>query len=1286
MQGGARAVGRDALSMRVSVTDTEVWSGWSVRRRRLFARMRWLLAFCVASMLLAADTGSAFALPQRGHTFAFAFGSQGDGQGQFSQPAAAAVNEATGDLYVADYANNRVELFEPTLGTGGELAGEQFVREFAVPAPVALAVDSTPEAEMGNDPSADDVYVVSKSENGEGEAKDTIYKFNAAGTQIATLKKFKAKGEEALKFDRLDGVAVSASGQLYVYGEAGEEEERVLVFDDATENAGAFSFEPLVSGFLANGIALDGEGDLYLADRSANPNAYGPDDGRADVVGKYEKATPETLADEGAGEQLIEELDSEQTTGVAVNTSDEPSNDVDELNDVYISNVNTNGSDQQTSTVAAFTPSGSLIQRFGAPGLKEASAIAVWDATGDVFVTDRAEDKVDVFRLQASGPPSISRVSSCQASGSSSCGTQGAAVLLSAQVDPNGGKEAEAYFEYGTASCAEEPSACTKTAMTSLSQSFSDQPVTAALKGLAPGSYHYRVSAQNALGSILSAEASFTIIATGSGLPDDRAWELVSPIAKHGANVSALTQEGGVVLAAEDGEALTYVTTGAAIGEAAEGNGAPEDQQVLATRGPEGWASQDLVTANRYEKGVMPGKRPEYEFFSPDLSLALVTPANEVSPPLLAPGISEATSYLRDDPPIDPGAAERESYEEAAANASFLAPGYLPLAPGSITFEGGSEDLSHIILQSSIALAGPGSSPGLYEWSTGDHLKYISSVEGAPSSQAALGYDDHVITHAVSDDGSRVVWSSSVSNPHLYLTDTATGRTIQLDRAQGVPEPETGGAFYQSAAVDGSKIFFTDDQKLVPGATGSQELVDLYVCEIEETHGELACQLRDLTSDVAHAGEPGAVQGLVLGASEDGSTVYLVAQGILATDENANHEAAGGGEENVYELHETGGIWHTTFIATLSREDMGGMGSYVTGQRFLSARVSPNGRYLAFMSNRSLTGYDNEDISSKTPDERLDEEVFLYDAQAASLTCVSCYPDGERPHGVFDTSLKSGEGLGLLVDGAGVWTGHGSEDWLAGSIPGWTAEDLNGAFYQSRYLDDEGRLFFNAAGPLVPGVRVPARPEEVGDTSQQVGVENVYEYEPAGIGSCQSSTGACVALISSGGSEHESAFLEATPSGNDVFFVSSAQLVPQDTETGLALYDARVCTSASPCVTPPAPSPGPCGTTEACRPTQPAQQPPTEALPSTTVTASGNLTPTARRGVQGAESAKPASPVKPPNRAQKLIKALQACRKQHPKNKRARQRCEAHAREQYGPKTHASETAERSKARERGRR
>ena len=61
-------------------------------------------------------------------------------------------------------------------------------------------------------------------------------------------------------------------------------------------------------------------------------------------------------------------------------------------------------------------------------------------------------------------------------------------------------------------------------------------------------------------------------------------------------------------------------------------------------------------------------------------------------------------------------------------------------------------------------------------------------------------------------------------------------------------------------------------------------------------------------------------------------------------------------------------------------------------------------------------------------------------------------------------------------------------------------------------------------------------------------------------------------LISSGISDKESAFMEATPSGNEAFFITAAQLLPQDTDTAFDIYDARVCSRESPCLSaaPPA--------------------------------------------------------------------------------------------------------------------
>ena len=79
-----------------------------------------------------------------------------------------------------------------------------------------------------------------------------------------------------------------------------------------------------------------------------------------------------------------------------------------------------------------------------------------------------------------------------------------------------------------------------------------------------------------------------------------------------------------------------------------QGNRSPEMEQVLATRTSTGWSSQDIATASSGAKGIAPGNAPEYQFFTPDLSTALVQPAEPGAEPPLAPGVKQATMYLRD--------------------------------------------------------------------------------------------------------------------------------------------------------------------------------------------------------------------------------------------------------------------------------------------------------------------------------------------------------------------------------------------------------------------------------------------------------------------------------------------------------------------------------------------------------------------------------------------------------------------------------------------------------------
>jgi hypothetical protein len=298
-----------------------------------------------------------------------------------------------------------------------------------------------------------------------------------------------------------------------------------------------------------------------------------------------------------------------------------------------------------------------------------------------------------------------------------------------------------------------------------------------------------------------------------------------------------------------------------------------------------------------------------------------------------------------------------------------------------------------------------------------------------------------------------------------------------------------------------------------------------------------------------------------------------------------------------------------------------------------------------------LTGYDNVDAVSG----EADEEVYLYDALGGKLVCASCDPSGARPAGVFDQ-----EHSGLLVDRQEAWTEKETNPsdprfshWLAGNVPGW--DDLNGqpATYQPRYLSDSGRLFFDSPVALVPQ-----------DTNW---LEDVYEFEPEGVGGCTSSVssgaqvfvkevaghavGGCVGLISSGTSSSESAFYDASENGGDVFFTTTSKLVGEDVDKGYDVYDAHVCTSAVPCRSAPVGAP-PCTSGDSCK-AAPSPQPTIFGpAPSATFEGAGNVAAVA-----------PLISSKSLTNTQKLTRALRACHKK--KGRQARNLCERQAHKRF---------------------
>jgi hypothetical protein len=849
---------------------------------------------------------------------------------------------------------------------------------------------------------------------------------------------------------------------------------------------------------------------------------------------------------------------------------------------------------------------------------------------------------------------------------------------LSAEIDPLG-EETEYRFQYGptTAYGSSVPVPVGR-----LGAAVVGEPVNVLLEGLSAGTtYHYRVVAVNHLGEAQGEDRTFTTQAgEGTQLLDGRGWELVSPPDKHGAALEAITKEGGIIQAAEDGAGLAYIAK-APIDNEPAGSRSFAEQQLLATHAGSGWSTQDIATAHEAVAGLRAGELSEYKLFSGDLSAGIVEPTGATP---LSPAASEATPYLREDGdgiyvPLVSGCPAVEA--ECLPSVSGLA----DVPPGTkfglseeegktspntgVEFVAATPDLAHAIVtapQSLVSGFETDAQSALYEWSRANppasRLAPVSIIEHGPSAGelggASLGDNGKLVRNAISADGQRVVFSSG---EHLFLRDLAAGRTIQLDQTEAGAAGGPGKAAYQGAGNGEEKVFFTDESRLTKEATSVSARPDLYMCEVVEAAGEPTCSLKDLTKTV-NPGEGADVLGAMIGSGESGSSVYLVATGVLTEASDLAGELPQREQPNLYRIDTTTGA--VSLVAVLSEGDSpdwdaGGNAHVALNE--VTARVSPSGQYLAFMSQRRLTGYDNRDVDGGEPD----EEVFEYDSVSGHTVCVSCDPSGARPRGVRDPGAEEAS---LLVDRSHTW----GEKWVAALIPGWTPVDIEHALYQSRYLSDEGRLFFDSSASLVPA-----------DGNE---TQDVYEFEPQGTGGCSAKAvsadvafvgeldgnlvDGCVGLISSGTSGEESAFLDASASGDDVFFLTAAKLSPSDVDDALDVYDAHVCGVGWACPTSAATAASPCSNAESCR------------QPFAPASASGPPLSATFSGPGDAAPLAPTVAVKLLTRAQKLAKALKACRGK--RNRRQRLQCEALAHKRYGPVRKAKKSQHAKQATERG--
>lgn len=445
-----------------------------------------------------------------------------------------------------------------------------------------------------------------------------------------------------------------------------------------------------------------------------------------------------------------------------------------------------------------------------------------------------------------------------------------------------------------------------------------------------------------------------------------------------------------------------------------------------------------------------------------------------------------------------------------------------------------------------------------------------------------------------------------VDNGEPGARTVAISEPTQADCASCDTEAQAlKAAQFADASTDGSKVFFLTSQPLLGGDASE----NIYEYDFDAPAGERV--IRVSAGDGTVPSSPAEVEGIVR-SSEDGSHVYFVANGALTAEPNSQDQRARAGANNfyVFERDARYPAGHVAFIAALSKSDAPLWTSEI------SASATPDGRFLVFTS---MTEH-------LTPDDtRSATQVFEYDAQTGTLVRVSIGQGGFDDNGNTDLT-DSGEGATTIVAPT-FYKG------VSDPTEYWSGLTLSA---------DGSYVFFQSSIGLTPQA---LDHKEIGKFNGfPEYAQNIYEYHDGN-----------VYLISDGRDLSERAVQLAgtDASGDDVFFTTADSLVPQDTDSNVDIYDARVDGGF------PAPVVPALCVADGCQGgLSPA---PVLLSPGSEFQAGGNP-PLAQGTSSGTPVVKAKSSL---SRAQLLARALKVCAKQ-PRRRRAA--CRARALGRYGAK------------------
>jgi hypothetical protein len=755
-------------------------------------------------------------------------------------------------------------------------------------------------------------------------------------------------------------------------------------------------------------------------------------------------------------------------------------------------------------------------------------------------------------------------------------------VDLDAEINPGGVEVSECYFEYGTSTSYGHTVACEQT----VGSGTSDVAISGHVEGLSPNvTYHWRVVASSAAGTTTGVDHTFVYGNGGEGLPDNRAYEMVTPPHKNAALIGQVLL-GIPPVIAENGSRLIMSSIQCFAGaESCTGSRQTEGEQFLFSRTSAGWTTTALAPpATQFEANSSWEADAEtgMELFS-----------------MPTPPFSEDDFYVREPdgsfvdvgpatPPAGGAQGEPWGSQTIVATSDFS---HIVFQEGGIwPFTQGTEDTLYEYsgtANSAPTLVGVSGGLGATDLISRCNTELGEISNGVHPGEMSANGETVYFTAEPCESGTGDNAKNLVPVDEIYAR-IGDARTVAISEPQALtsgsrdecesteciknterpPSPAVNpnwrSASFTGASDDGSKAFFESEQQLTDHA-GQDEGDNLYEseCDVgcEGSENEEKRSLIDASEAAGGTKAPGGarVQG-VLAISTDGSHVYFVAQGVLTVVPNMEGKAAKDGADNLYVFerdaeHPSGQV---EFVAQLSESDAQAEWSGNDGSGV--ANVTPNGRFLVFESKADLTLDDTRTNGAR--------QVFRYDAQTGELTRISI---GERG---FNDDGNAGVGDATIVSAVQGQIGAGASR----SDP--------------TMSDDGSFVFFESPVGLTPHglndvlINTVEYPYE--KRIEPIYAQNIYEWHEGHV--YLISDGRDTALRDS--AQSATALLGSDATGSNVFIYTADPLVAQDTDTQVDVYDARICTISEPCIGQPPPLPPCLG--EACHGT-PASQlaPPT---------------------------------------------------------------------------------------------